>query len=107
MSTEHEIEEQPKGVLTIAELQSMKPHSVIATGTIANSPEGVYMTRNDEGRLLRWVAKRGGIHDWAIYVSWANHSEDYVMEQGDKVYSEEHIKKLVPCSIEAYDLYRR
>ena len=82
----------------------MAPDSIIATGTTIDSPEGLNMSNS--GKKLRWVAVRGGIYDWAIYAHFAIHSETYVRQQGDKVYGEHHIKRLVFCDDEAFALYR-
>ena len=93
-------------MLTLDKLKEMEPGTVFATGIISNSPEGVYMTDERYGDKLRWVAKRGGIHDWAIYIGWEEKSLEYVKDYGDKVYNEFNIKKLVPCTDEAYKQYR-
>jgi len=91
-------------MLTLKKLKAMKPHEVIARGIVENSPAGIFMTRN--GGMLRWVAVRGYIHDWGIYCHWEASSEAYVKSNGDKVHMEEHIKKLVPCSKLAFEMYR-
>ncbi len=84
----------------------MKPSTVFAKGEIENSPDGLFMTTSNIGKKLIWVAKRGGIHDWAIYCHWADKGEDYAREHGDKVTSERNIKMLVPCDNEALSMYR-
>ena len=58
-------------MLTLEQLKEMPAGCAFATGTIENSPEGFFVTREQQGRLIRWVAKRGGIHDWAIYYYWS------------------------------------
>lgn len=93
-------------MLTLEQLQKMPPKTVFASGVIENSPDGVYMTSNDPGRLLRWAARRGGIHDWAIYILWAERTQEEVLSFGDKVTTEGNIKKLVPCDDEAFKMYR-
>lgn len=92
--------------LTLKKLKELPESQVFATGVVENSPEGVYMTDNRKGHKMRWVAKRGTIHDWAIYIHWAEHDEDYVMKNGDKVRDEKNIRKLVPCDNEAFEMYR-
>lgn len=52
--------------LTLEALKEMKPGTIFACGEIENSPEGIYMTDVHKGSMLKWVAKRGGIEDWAI-----------------------------------------
>ena len=91
-------------MLTLKKLKDMALDTVFVKGEIDNSPEGIFMTR--EGGMLKWVAVRGGIHDWAIYCHYNTHSWDYVKSNGDKVTQELHIKKLVPCDSKAFKIYR-
>ena len=85
--------------LTIQELKDMKPETKFATGT------GTYPDIHKEE--IRWVACRGGIHDWCIYYGYTQMSVEEVARNGDKIHSEESIKRLVPCDEEAYGMYRR
>jgi len=94
-------------MLTLQQLKDMPPKTVFASGEVENSPDGIYMTDSNVGSKLRWAARRGGIHDWAIYIHWAYHSLEYILNQGDKVTGVENIKKLVPCEQEALEMYRR
>lgn len=91
-------------MLTLEQLYAMPPDTAFARGETIDSPEGVNMTNS--GRQLRWVAERGGIHDWAIYIHHAEHSFDYVKCHGDKVHSENHVRKLVPCDDASFKMYR-
>lgn len=91
---------------TFKELQELPPHSIIATGEVINSPEGVFMTDSDIGRTMRWVAKRGLIDDWAIYIHWSEHDIDYVKRHGLKVKMKHSIEKLVPCDEAMLERYR-
>jgi uncharacterized protein with PIN domain len=77
---------------------------VFATGVLANSPDGIFMTR--DGGELRWVAKKGWGNDWAIYCHWADKTVEWVTEHGDKVYTEEYIKRCVQCDDELFNMYR-
>jgi len=45
--------------LTLDELTALKPNTIFAQGTVENSPDGIFMTHSDFGRLLLWVAKKG------------------------------------------------
>jgi len=90
--------------LTIERLLEMAPHETIASGEIIDNPEGINMTNS--GKLLKWIAKRGGIHDWAIYCHWAYHDWLFIEDQGDKVTSDTNILKLVPATDEALAMYR-
>jgi hypothetical protein len=91
--------------LTLDKLKEMRP-GVFAQGEIENSPEGLYMTSSNIGKKLLWVAKRGVVHDWAIYAHWAEKGFDFVTTQGDKV-SKGNARKLVPCTDEALSMYRQ
>ena len=93
-------------MLTIEQLKEMPPGTVFAQGEIENSPNGVYMTDTNVGRKMIWVAKRGYIHDWAIYIHWANMGIEYIISNGDKVRDITNVKKLVPCDEEAIKMYR-
>ncbi len=94
-------------MLTVQMLQDMPPETVFASGTIENSPDGLFMVNNNIGKSLMWAAKRGRIHDWAIYCYWANSGLDFVLSNGDKIINESNIKKLVPCDSEALKMYRK
>jgi len=91
-------------MLTLQKLKEMKPDTIFTQGEIIDSPEGINMTNS--GRMLKWVAVRGGIHDWAIYCHFANNTYEWVYRFGDKVYSKGNIKKLVNCDDEAFKMYR-
>jgi len=86
-------------MLTKKMLMDMPPETTFATGIV------------QDPRLhqepVRWAARRGGIHDWAIYYHFAEQSLGYVLTSGDKVYSKDIIQSLVPCDAEALALYRR
>lgn len=81
-------------MLTIKNLKEMKP------GIFSS---GIGMDGLNE---IRWVAVRGGMHDWAIYYGHLNKSEYDIKSYGDKITGEENIKRLVPCDEEAFKMYR-
>lgn len=91
-------------MLTLKKLKEMEPGTIFDSGLIVDSPEGINMTNSK--KMLKWVAVRGGIHDWCIYCHWSIVSHDYVKRHGDKIYSKDNIKKLVPCDDEAFKMYR-
>lgn len=93
-------------MLTEAKLKAMESGDLIATGIVLNNPDGIFMTNDRLNDELRWVAVRGGYHDWAIYIQWADRDVEYVRKSGDKVRGKENIQKLVPCDEEALNLYR-
>lgn len=92
-------------MLTLQQLKDMPDHTAFAHGTTSDDAAGINMANT--GNQLRWVAKRGGYHDWAIYIHFAYNNEEYIKTNGDKVTGEDNIKKLVPCDNEAYEMYRR
>jgi hypothetical protein len=65
------------------------------------------MTRENEGKMLRWVAKKGHADDWCVYVHWNDRSERWVMLHGDKLHREKDIQMCVPCDDEVFQRYRR
>lgn len=91
-------------MLTLKDLQEIPPQTVIATGVTIDNPSGINMSNSD--KILRWVAVRGGMPDWAIYIYFDYQSVDWVRLFGDKVTSKENIKRLVPCNDEAFKQYR-
>ena len=90
-------------MLTIEKLKNMSP-GIFQSGAILDNPDGINMTNS--GERLRWVAVRGGIHDWVIYCYWADATAEWIRDHGDKVHNENHIKKLVGCDDEAFNMYR-
>lgn len=91
-------------MLTPEQLKAMPSDDIFASGTAMDNEDGLFMANT--GKKLRWVAVRGGIHDWAIYCHFADKREDWIRRHGDKVCDERHIKKLVPCNDEAFKMYR-
>ena len=91
-------------LLTKQKFDKLPIGQIFATGVLPNSPEGIFMTR--DGGELRWVAKKGWGHDWAIYCHWSDKTPEWVRDYGDKVYTEEYIKKCVPCTDEVFQIYR-
>ena len=90
--------------LTLKQLKDMEPDTIFASGVTTDDTDGVNMAGTGQG--LRWVACRGGIWDWAIYIQNASWSKDEIKQLGDKVTSETNIKGLVPCDSEAFGMYR-
>jgi len=98
--------EQP--ILTIEMLDQFDPGTVMFTGVALNAPKAIYLESAPKyhNKELLWVAKRGGINDWAIYIHWKCKGLEYVLEQGDKVMNKEYIRLLVPCTNKAFANYR-
>ena len=93
-----------KKELTLTALKNMKPDTIFARGEVVDGPEGINM--ENSGIRLRWLAVRGGIHDWAIYCAFGEATEQDTRDSGDKVHDSETIKRLVPCTDEAFEMYR-
>jgi len=95
-------------MLSLIQFEKIPDGKVFATGVLPNSyeGEGLNMVGGHQGELLRWIAKKGYGHDWAIYCHWSNYSVEWIEENGDKVSSKDNIQKCVPCDKEVLNLYR-
>ena len=91
-------ETQVETLLTLQKLKDLPESAAFATGVTTN-PRFHY-------EAVRWVAKRGLIHDWAIYYQVKSWSARQVMQTGEKCISESIIRELVPCDDEAFKMYR-
>lgn len=90
-------------MLTLQKLKDMEP-GIFERGLTIDNRSGVNLANTDQ--VLRWVATRGGIHDWAIYAGPEDWSEERVRDYGDKVHNRDNVQKLVPCDEEALEMYR-
>ena len=107
--------------LTIDDLMAMDPHTIFASGTFYDDLGGCNIANT--GKEVPWVAVRGGIHDWAIYCQNPHYVEsediptimlgmggrwdnDKITRLGDKIFTEKNIRKLVPCTKKAFEMYR-
>lgn len=85
-------------ILTLQKLKDMKPGAIIRVGV------GLYPEFHET--IIKWVAKCGGVYDWAIYYASPEMEVEYVTSYGDKVHTESMIRQFVPCTNEAFDKYR-
>jgi hypothetical protein len=85
-------------MLTLDNLREMEPGAIIATGVIQN--DHLYY------KPVRWVAKRGRVHDWALYYDKEEKSQIQVENNGNKCFTESVIRQLVPCDDAAMRMYR-
>jgi hypothetical protein len=90
-------------MLTLKTLNEL-PKGCFETGVDIDNQDGINMSGSNE--MLRWVAVRGAINDWAIYVGRDDQTVEMIMDFGDKAFGEHMIKKLVPCDDEAFNRYR-
>lgn len=87
--------------LTLEFLQNPNNRGTVFATGVADEP-GLH------SEPIRWVAKVGdGYHDWAIYYHLENTPVAFIKTNGEKVTTESIIRKLVPCTDEAYSFYRR
>ena len=91
-------------MITSEYLEAIPAHSIFAAGILRDRTGGVYIG-SVSGRLLRWVAVRGGVSDWAVYVGDIEDSFIDIQRTGDKV-SLGTARVLVPCGQDARDRYR-
>jgi len=91
-------------MLTIKKLKEMKPSTIFAKGE--TSIEDYWDTSKE--MQVRWIATRGGIHDWAIYYNLASEdkTDEMIKKNGNKMNNSESIRKCVPCDDEAFKMYR-
>ncbi len=112
--------------ITLATLKALEPHSIFAAGYgIMEHPwfNDAVKTLLPDGRSteIRWVAVRGGVHDWAIYHSLTANfiqadylddpahlevSDERIRDHGAKVHNEQLIRAWVPCTDGAFAWYR-
>lgn len=95
--------------LTVDILKDMSP-CVFRKGEINNAdlPEPMVNIYEYPGLRLKWVAKRGqGYHDWAVYLHFDDQSFADCVIHGQKTRSEKNIRLLVPCTDEAFAMYRK
>jgi len=84
--------------LTLQNLKEMEAGTIIASGV--DLYEELYK------EPIKWVAIRGGIHDWSIYYGQPEMIDEYITAYGEKCHTESIIKELVPCNDEAFKMYR-
>jgi len=94
-------------MMTIEDLNQVAPQTIFKTGVVINSPDDIYMTDHRLGEPMRYVACRGKINDWAIYIDWAEKSEIHIKNHGQKIYSDDIIRKLIPCDEDMLNQYRK
>jgi len=93
-------------MLTLKEFKKIPEGKIFASGTLPNTPEGLFMTNSHPGRMLLWIAKKGYGNDWAIYCHWIENGKYFVETQGDKVTALGNIKTCISCTKKVLKLYR-
>jgi len=115
--------------LTMEKLEMLANDYIFAFGKLHDYPDHISIANT--GKELHWVAKKGGIDDWSIYVQYAYWDEregikdeamknDIEMQMlaylknpyltvelfGNKLMGNYAIRKLVPSTDEVYERYR-
>jgi len=111
-------------MITIKDLKGMPSNTIFASGIgLIEHPWFNNAKNVDENNEtpIKWVAIRGGIHDWAIYHSMdanickadyfddSEHleaSNERIARGGAKLTNAKKIKEFVPCDDEAFNMYR-
>ena len=120
-----------KNMLTLKKLKAMQIETIFASGIgLIEHPwfndakpvsKGGTLELDGKSTKVKWIAIRGGIHDWAIYHSMDSNivRADYfddpihlkahemkIATLGAKLHCEKTIKLFVPCDAEAFEMYR-
>jgi len=95
-------------MLTLDALKEMPPRSIFAQGETTDDGNGINMAGT--GKIIRWVATRGDIHDWSVYTENPYDNDEpwpwtQIQRVGDKVHDETDIRRVVPCTDEAFRMY--
>ncbi len=93
-----------ENLLTIKEFDDIQDGNIFRVGKLKDIPGQFYVS--SFGQYLKFVAVKGVINDWTIYYGRETLSTDYIMKHGNKVQSDENIRKCVPCTDEVLKLYR-
>lgn len=93
-------------MITLEEFKQIPAGSILAKGELENSPRGIYMTDTRVGDMLKWVAKKGQVDDWAVYCHWSESGYDFVLTNGDKIFDKANIMKCLQVDDEVMKLYR-
>lgn len=85
-------------------LEAVPPHTIFAAGLCRDVTDGVNIT-GEPGKLFKWVAQRGWVADWAVYVGNPEASFESIAKHGDKLFTYSALV-LVDCDEEAAKRYR-
>lgn len=95
--------------LTLEQFEALPEGKPFAFGTVANNPDGAFMTTNFPDRMLRWIAKKGYGNDFAIYCLWdePESNDDLILTGGNKITFKPTVQKLLNCTDEVLERMRR
>lgn len=94
-------------MLTLQQLKDMPVGYIFAKG-MALDAEGVVNVANT-GSMIKWIAVRGTIHDWAIYTDNPHQplaDFEQLRTMGEKLKNLKYVQMCVPCEKEALEMYR-
>jgi len=91
-------------MLTLEKFLELEDGLEFARGTVSDNSSGINMTNSD--KLLKWIAIKGYAEDWCIYAHFADNDFEFIKRSGDKVGSEEHIQRVIPCTDDVIARYR-
>lgn len=90
-------------MFTRAKLGKLNPETIFASGLDIDGEDGIYLWNT--GELLRWVAVRGSVDDWAIYADKSNKPLEWIKAFGCKL-TKNQARKLVVGDETFYNRYR-
>ena len=90
-------------LITIEEYNKL-PKDIIRHGLISNSSTGVFMSRDENIPLLRFVVVKR-IEGWTVYLGRMSQTVTEIYFHGDKSSTEEYIRRCFPCTDEVFKLY--
>ena len=91
-------------MLTIEEFSKYPNTEIFRTGIISDSSTGC--NYDNSGKLIKFVAKKGQIEDWAIYVGPVEWSYDDIRDWGNKLKFEDSILSCLNVSSNVLEKYR-
>lgn len=95
-------------MLTIDMLKAMPHGTIFAEGEAKDEPGKLW--RSGDGKEIYWAAIRGGGQlDWAVYSTTPSYgipTSEWIVQHGDKIRYNNHIRFCVPCDNEALEVYR-
>lgn len=96
-------------MITLQDYETFPLDEIFARGVIEQGPfSGVHFVDKQDGRLLKWVAKKGCAPDWTMYFHWDDeNSYQDVADQGDKLSDRKTIQRILNCDDEVMLLYRK
>lgn len=90
--------------MTYEKFKQLPYDQAFRQGETTDDADGANM--QNTGQQLRWVAKKGRIDDWCIYVGTVLWSWETILSNGDKICSKTTIQRLVPCDDAMFNAYR-